>query len=97
MADFITETPPKFQHSGGSLKKGWWILHVDRASRVSRFGMGLHLQSPIGEQLEQAIRLGFPASNNKAKYEAILGGLNLALTLLTSKLEICSDCQLVVG
>ena len=97
MADFIAEAPSKFQQFVGFLKKGWWILHVDGASRVSGSRMGLLLQSPIGEQLEQAIRLGFPASNNKAEYEAIVAGLNLALTLLTSKLEICSDCQLVVG
>lgn len=59
--------------------------------------MGLLLQSPIGEQLEQAIRLEFLASNNEAKYKAILAGLSVALTLLASKLEICSDFQLVVG
>ncbi|RVW16613.1 Transposon Tf2-8 polyprotein [Vitis vinifera] len=37
---------------------------------------GLLLQSPTGEHLEQAIRLGFPASNNEAEYEAILSGLD---------------------
>ncbi|RVX16968.1 Retrovirus-related Pol polyprotein from transposon 17.6 [Vitis vinifera] len=30
------------------------------------------------EHLEQAIRLGFPTSNNEAEYEAILSGLDLA-------------------
>ncbi|KAL6323362.1 hypothetical protein AAG906_029369 [Vitis piasezkii] len=34
MADFIAETPSKFQQSVGSLKKGWWILHIDRASQI---------------------------------------------------------------
>ena len=53
--------------------------------------MGLLLQSSTGEQLEQAIRLGFPTFNNEAKYEAILVGLSIALTLSTSKLEIHSD------
>ena len=59
--------------------------------------MGLLLQSPTKERLEQAIWLGFLASNNEAKYEVILARLSLALTLSTSKLEICSDSQLVVG
>lgn len=49
--------------------------------------MGLLLQSLTGEQLEQAIWLRFPTST----------GLSLVLTLLTSKLEIRSDSQLVVG
>ena len=74
-----------------------WILHVDEASRVFGFGMGLLLQSPTGEQLEQAILLEFPVSNKEAEYEAILAGLNLFLTLSTSKIEICNDSQLVVG
>ncbi|RVW95941.1 hypothetical protein CK203_027601 [Vitis vinifera] len=64
---------------------GWWTLHVDEASWTSGFWIGLLLQSPTGEQLEQAIRLGFPTSNNEAEYEAILSGLNLALALSASK------------
>ncbi|RVW54494.1 Retrovirus-related Pol polyprotein from transposon 17.6 [Vitis vinifera] len=47
----------------------WWTLLVDGASRSSGFGVGLLLQSPTGEQLEQAIRLGFPVSNNEIEYE----------------------------
>ena len=58
--------------------------------------MGLLLQSPTDEQLEQVIRLGFTASNNEAEYEAILSGLDLALALSISKLRIYSDSQLVV-
>ena len=58
--------------------------------------MGLLLQSPTGEQLEQAIRSGFFALNNKAEYEAILSGLDLVLALSVSKLRIYNDFQLVV-
>ena len=58
--------------------------------------MGLLLQSPTGEQLEQAIRLRFLASNNEVEYEAILFRLNLALALFVSKLRIYSDSQLVM-
>lgn len=47
--------------------------------------------------MEQAIRLEFSASNNETEYEAIMSGLNLTLALSASKLEICSDSQLVVG
>ncbi|KAL6335423.1 hypothetical protein AAG906_029666 [Vitis piasezkii] len=97
MADFIAEIPqqpPQFIEPG---KEGWWTLHVDGASRTSGSGVGLLLQSPTRELLEKAIRLGFPASNNEAEYEAILSELNLALALLASKLEICSDSQLVLN
>ncbi|KAL6328635.1 hypothetical protein AAG906_003320 [Vitis piasezkii] len=44
-----------------------------------------------------AICFGFPVSKNEAEYEAILSGLNLALALSASKIEIYSDSQLIVG
>ncbi|RVX00853.1 Retrovirus-related Pol polyprotein from transposon 17.6 [Vitis vinifera] len=58
--------------------------------------LGSLLQSPTGEHLEQAIRLGFSASNNEAEYEAILSGLDLALAYPSPKLRIYSDSQLVL-
>ncbi|RVW69617.1 Retrovirus-related Pol polyprotein from transposon 17.6 [Vitis vinifera] len=79
-----------------SPKRRWWILHVEGVSQASGSEIGLLLQSPTREQLEQAIGLGFPASNNEAEYEAILARLSLALTLSASKLEIRSDSHLVV-
>ncbi|RVW22433.1 hypothetical protein CK203_099235 [Vitis vinifera] len=72
------------------------LADVEPASRSSRSGVRLLLQSPTGEHLEQAIRLGFPASNNETEYEAILSGLDLALALSVSKLRVYSDSQLVV-
>ena len=47
--------------------------------------------------MKQALRLSFSTSNNEAEYEAILVGLDLALMLVATKLEIRSDSQLIVG
>ncbi|RVW72259.1 hypothetical protein CK203_054943 [Vitis vinifera] len=73
---------------------------VDSASRwrltVIRLWNWALTTIPNREHLEQAIRLGFSASNNEAEYEAILSGLDLALALSVSKLRIFSDSQLVV-
>ncbi|RVX15817.1 Transposon Ty3-G Gag-Pol polyprotein [Vitis vinifera] len=91
-ARIFTKTRPAPRIS----EQEWWTLRVDGASRSSGSGVGLLLQSPTGEHLEQAIRLGFSASNNEAEYEAILSGLDLALALSVSKLRIYSDSQLVV-
>lgn len=49
------------------------------------------MQSPIGELIEQAIRLSFFAFNNETEYETILVRLDLALILVITKLEIKSD------
>ena len=47
--------------------------------------------------IEQAIRLGFNASNNELEYEALLSGVELAATVSADKLLIQSDAQLVIG
>ena len=70
---------------------------MDGASRQTGAGIGLQLKSPSGDKIEQAIRLGFCASNYESEYEAILTGIELATALLADKLMIRSDSQLVVG
>ena len=62
LVDFIAEIP-KSEISQGSLN--WWTLSVDGESRQTRASIGLQLKSPTGEKIEQAIRLGFKASNNE--------------------------------
>ncbi|KAL6314404.1 hypothetical protein AAG906_022487 [Vitis piasezkii] len=69
---------------------------IEFQPRLSMKGQVMADFSPIGEHLEQAIRLGFPASNNEAEYEAILSELDLALALSVSRLRVYSDSQLVV-
>ncbi|RVW65441.1 Pro-Pol polyprotein [Vitis vinifera] len=96
MADFVLEYSRRPSQHHESSKQEWWTLRVDGASHSFGSGIGLLLQSPTGEHLEQAIRLGFSASNNEAEYEAILSGLDLALALSVSKLRVYSDSQLVV-
>lgn len=70
---------------------------MNGASRASGPGVGLILQSPIGELLEQAIQFNFSASNNEAKYEVVLARLDLTLTLAATMLKICNNSQLIVG
>ena len=59
----------------------WWILYVDGSLCGVGAGIGFVLQFPIGEHLEQAIWLGFYASNNEAMYEVLLVGISLALSV----------------
>ena len=57
----------------------------------------MKLKSPTEEKIEQAIRLGFSASNNESEYEAILALIELAAIVSVDKLMIQSDSQLVAG
>ena len=46
--------------------------------------------------MEYTLRFIFQASNNEAEYEAVIAGLNCALSMEVDQLEICSDSQLVM-
>ena len=70
---------------------------MDGASRQTGEGIGLQLKSPTGDIIEQAIRLGFNASNNELEYETLLSRIELAAAVSTVKLLVQSDSQLVVG
>ena len=94
LADFLAEIPQS-EVSSGNLNR--WTFNVDGASRKTGASIGLRLKSPIGEKIEQAIRLGFRASNNESEYEAILARIELAAIVSADKLLIRSDSQLVVG
>ena len=43
-----------------------------------------------------ALRFRFKASDNEAKYEALIAGLNLPKEMKVESLEIYSDSQLIV-
>ena len=55
------------------------------------------LISPKGLVLEQAVRLGFPVSNNEAEYEALIVGLRRARRLDAEHLQVFCDSQLVTN
>ena len=88
LAEFLVEIP---QPDTCSDEKGGWTICVNRASRQSGADIGLQLTSPTGERIEQAVRLGFGASNNESKYEAMMVGLELALAVGVDNLSIRSD------
>ena len=85
LANFLAEIP---QPETSSASSNWWILSVDGASRQTGADIGLQLQSPGGDKIEQAIWLGFCASKNESEYEAILAGIELATSLSADKLII---------
>ena len=49
-----------------------WKVFVDGASNARGSRVGIVLVSLEGVKLEKSLRLGFQASNNKTKYEALI-------------------------
>ena len=90
----IEEHPKKVERTQ---EKDGWTLYVDGAANSKGSGLGIVLISPEGELLEQAVRLGFEASNNEAEYEALLHGLRATKRLGADSLTIHCDSQLIVN
>uniref|UniRef100_A0A2N9J681 Integrase catalytic domain-containing protein n=1 Tax=Fagus sylvatica TaxID=28930 RepID=A0A2N9J681_FAGSY len=84
LADFIAEFTPAemgpmwVNHVSSIQHMEGWKLYIDGASNSRGSGLGVVLTAPQGQMMELAIRLGFPASNNVAEYEALLHGLQIS-------------------
>ncbi|XP_028100711.1 uncharacterized protein LOC114300057 [Camellia sinensis] len=74
-----------------------WKLFVEGVSNRHLAGLGIVLILSDGLIIEQAINLGFLASNNEVEYEALLAGLKSALRIKATELMVYSDSQLVVN
>ena len=51
------------------------------------------LHSPEGDKVECMIRLNFPMTNNEAKYEALIAGLDLAKAARAADVLVYCDFQ----
>ena len=55
------------------------------------------MTSPEGDVLEYALRFDFSASNNEAKYEALIIGITMCKPARAERIKAYSDSQLVVN
>ena len=60
-------------------------------------GVGLVLISPEKLTIEKSLRLGFLATNNEAKYVALLEGMSMVQRMEGKVVNMFSDSRLVVG
>jgi ribonuclease HI len=72
-------------------------MYFDGSKRVQGAGAGVVLISPQGDKLKYVLRMSFPqASNNEAKYEALLHRMKMAKACGATRLKIFGDSNLVV-
>ena len=68
------------------------IIHTDRSSNKQVGGASVVLHSLEGDKIECMVRLNFPTTNNEAKYETLVAGLDLAQAArATSIVVYCDD------
>ncbi|GJX63005.1 reverse transcriptase domain-containing protein [Tanacetum coccineum] len=82
LADFIVERPEEdspdtLMEEAEELPEPW-ILFTDRSSYTDGSAEGLILTNPKGMEFTYALRFRFDATNNEAKYEALIAGLKIA-------------------
>ena len=60
-------------------------------------GAWIVLENPKGEEIFYAVKLEFAATNNQAKYEALIAGLELGKVVKADRVKIRTDSQLVAN
>jgi ribonuclease HI len=73
-----------------------WVLFFDCSTCREGQGVGVVLVSPRGAVFEQSIRLEYFCTNNQAKYEAILFGLQILSSMGVKHVKAFGDLLLVV-
>ena len=73
-----------------------WILKFDGSSTKNSVGAGIVIISPKGIKTTLSFNLAFKCTNNKAKYEALVIGLEFLLELGAQEVHIIGNSQLVL-
>ena len=66
-------------------------MYFDGSLMKTGAGAGLLFISSLGVHMRYVIRLYFAASNNVAKYEALVNGLQIAIELGVRRLDVRGD------
>jgi ribonuclease HI len=72
-------------------------MYFDGSLKLHGVGAGILFTAPGGEHLRYALQLLFPASNNAAEYEALIHGLNIAISLVIKRLMVYGDSLVVIS
>ena len=95
VAEFIAE----FTHMEGQEMEepSQWSVHKDGSSNKHANGIGVVLRSLKGDEIKCMIWLDFPPTNNKAEYEALVAGLDLAKAAWATSVIVYYDSQVVTS
>ncbi|GJW94395.1 reverse transcriptase domain-containing protein [Tanacetum coccineum] len=101
LADFIVEhpedDPPDTLIEDKEELLDPWILFTDGSSCIDGFRADLIITNPEGIEFTYDIRFRFNATNNEAKYEALIAGLRIAEQMGVKNLQANVDSRLVAN
>ena len=76
---------------------GQWSIHTVWSSNRHVGGADVVIQTSEGDKIECMIRLDFPTTNNEAKYEALVAGLDLAKVAGAENMVVHCNSQLITS
>lgn len=88
LVDILVETSK-------DIDKGVKKIFTDGSATQKGSGVEILFVSPYNDEIKMVVQLCFKASNNEAKYEAVLVGLHAAKYIGATKVILYSDSQLV--
>src|SRR4051812_23803582 len=96
LADFVAEwTEAELLKEYGTYSN--WIMHFDGSKMLADLGAGFVLTSPTGDIVQYVLQIMYTDSNNVAKYEALLHGLRMAVSMGIQRLEVRGDLNLAIS
>jgi len=95
LADFVSQWT-EIQQPPPTEKLEHWIMYFDGALNLEGAGTGVLFISPQGDQLKYVLQIHYKASNNGAKYEALIHKLRIAVSLGIKRLIGYGDSKLVI-
>jgi ribonuclease HI len=96
LVDFVSEWTEK-QVPDNPKTAEVWQMYFDGSLKLLGAGAGILFIAPRGEQLKYALQLLFSASNNVVEYEALIHGLNIAISLGIKRLMVYGDSLVVIS
>ena len=74
-----------------------WVMHFDGSKMLAGLWAGVVLTSPTGDAVQYVPQILFTDSNNAAEYEALLHGLQMAVSMGIQRLEVRGDSNLAIS
>ena len=74
-----------------------WSIHTDKSSNRQAGGASIVFHSLEGDETKYMVCLDFPTTNNEAKYEALVAGLDLVEAVGATSVVISCDSQEVTS
>ena len=96
LADFVAEwTEDELPKEYGTYSN--WIMHFNGSKMLAGLGAGVVLTSPTGDTVQYVLQIMSTDSKNAAKYEALLHGRRMAVSMGIQRLEVRGDSNLAIS